>query len=205
MRPPQLARGLAARRQLLRRSRHSEPRPTIEFLPIININDLRGAIPRNYSTNIYSNSLRYPQVRHIHLSYCSAKIVDHHDRAQVFGIEWIRTGLGAPRAIFVCSCGHGAARLFARYGTYACRHCHQALYASQKYDQSGRKRLAACKLRLELGGWPDIREPLPTKNKWKHKKRYQRMRNQIQALEAPIKAYHFRKPLSTRLFAYHVS
>src|SRR5262249_23661158 len=154
--PTQLARGLAARRQ----SRRREPRPTIELMPAININDLRAAIPRDYSTNIYSNPLRYPQVRHMRLSCRSIEIDDHCHRAQVFGIERVKTALGTPRAIFVCSCGYGAILLFARYGTYACRHCHKAVYASQKYDQIGRKRLAACKLRLELGGWPDIREPL---------------------------------------------
>jgi hypothetical protein len=41
-----------------------------------------------------------------------------------------------------------------RYGTYACRYCHRALYASQKYNQVGRKRLQASKLRLQLGGFP---------------------------------------------------
>jgi hypothetical protein len=35
-----------------RRSRHSEPRPTIELMPAININELRHAIPR-YSNDIY--------------------------------------------------------------------------------------------------------------------------------------------------------
>jgi len=45
------------------------------------------------------------------LSGRSIEIVDHHDRVQTFGIEWIRTGMGAPRAIFVCSCGYGAVRL----------------------------------------------------------------------------------------------
>ncbi len=93
---------------------------------------------------------------------------------QRFRIVWIKTG-------FVCSsCGGGAIRLFSHYGNYACRYCHKAVYASQKYDQFGRKRLQASKLRLtQLGGWPDIREPLPPKAKWKHKKRYQRLRNQV--------------------------
>jgi hypothetical protein len=133
--PPQLAR---ANR---RRSRHSEPRPTVELMPAICITDLRDAIPRNHATNIYSNPFKYPQIRHLRLSYRSIEIVDHHDRSQVFGITWIRTGFGAHRAIFVCnSCRCGAIRLFARYGTYACCHCHRALYASQKHNQTGRKR-----------------------------------------------------------------
>jgi hypothetical protein len=29
-----------------------------------------------------------------------------------------------PRRVFVCSCGRGAVRLFALYGTYACKPCH---------------------------------------------------------------------------------
>jgi hypothetical protein len=54
------------------------------------------------------------------------------------------------------------------------------------------------------GGWPDIREPLPPKAKWKHKKRYQHLRNQIQALEAQAKQTRFRKQIDIRTFAYHV-
>jgi hypothetical protein len=60
------------------------------------------------------------------------------------------------------------------------------------------------KLRLKLGGWPDIREPLPPKPKRKHKKRYQRLRNQAQALEAQANQTRFRKQIDIRTFAYHV-
>jgi hypothetical protein len=86
-----------------------------------------------------------------------------------------------------------------------CRHCHKAVYASQKYDQIGRTRLTAAKLRLKLGGWPDIRQPMPCKPKWKHNKRYQRLRNQAQALEAQAKKTRFRKQIDIRTFAYHIA
>jgi hypothetical protein len=52
---------------------------------------------------------------------------------------------------------------------------------------------------------PDINEPIPSKPKWTRRKTYQRITNEIQALEAPIKAHRFKKLLSTQLFAYHVS
>jgi hypothetical protein len=196
--PPQLARA--------KRPRNSGPRPIVEQLPYININDLRQAIPRNYGSNIYSNPFRYPPVRHMRLSYRSIEIVDHHDRSQIFGIAWIRTGFGAHRAIFVCnSCRCGAIRLFARHGTYACRHCHRLAYASQQRDRNGRKRLAACKLRLKLGGHPDITEPLPPKPKWTRQKTHQHIRNEILALEAEAKAQRFKKPLNSQLFAYHIA
>jgi hypothetical protein len=100
--PRQLARGLQAKRQSRRRSWHSEPRPTVELMPAICITDLRNAIPRNYGTNIYSNPFRYPQVRHMRLSYRSIEIIDHYDRSQIFGIQWIPTYFGKHRAIFVC-------------------------------------------------------------------------------------------------------
>ena len=105
----------------------------------------------------------------------------------------------------VSSRGCGAIRLFGHYGNYACRFCQQAQYLSQKQKTASRKRLSAAKLRLKLGGWPDLREPLPPKAKWKHKKRYQRLRNQIQALEAEAKQTRFRKDIDIRTFAYHAA
>jgi len=114
-------------------------------------------------------------------------------------------GFGKHRAILICSsCGGGAIRLFGRYGNYACRYCHRAQYLSQKQKTASRKRLTAAKLRLKLGGWPDIREPLPPKAKWKHHKRYQKLRNQIQELEAQANRTRFRKQIDIRTFAYHV-
>jgi hypothetical protein len=51
---------------------------------------------------------------------------------------------------------------------------------------------------------PNINEPLPRKPKWQHRKTYQRLRNQIQGLEAKAKRTRFRKPINTSVFAYHV-
>jgi hypothetical protein len=197
--PPQLARANRPH------SRHSEPRPTVELMRAICITDLRDAIPRNYGTNIYSNPFRYPEVRHLRLSYRSIEIIDHHDRSQVFGITWIPTYFGKHRAIFVCStCCGGAVRLFGKDGNYACRFCHRAQYLSQKQKTASRKRLAACKLRLELGGSPDIHELRPSRPKWTRRRTYQRIRHQIQALEAEAKQTRFRKEIDIRTFAYHL-
>jgi hypothetical protein len=195
--PPQLAKA--------KRPRNSGPRPIVEQLPYININDLRQAIPRDYSTNIYSNPFRYPQIRHMRLSYRSIEIVDHQDRSQVFGIAWISTYFGKNRAIFVCSsCRGGAIRLFSKDGNYACRFCHRAQYLSQKQKTASRKRLAACKLRLELGSWPDIHELMPSRPKWARRRTYERIRHRIQSLEAEAKRTRFRKEIDIRTFSYHV-
>src|SRR5262245_21736282 len=171
--PPQLAQSDR------RHDRHSEPRPTIELMPSINIHDLRHIIPRSYGKTVEPDvSLKYSDLAYLRLSASCLEIMGRNGHVQRFRIAWIRTGLGAPRAIFVCSCGYGAIRLFGHCGAYGCRHCHRAQYLSQKQDRFTRKRLAASKLRLELGGLPDIREPLPPRLRGKHKKRYQRIRNE---------------------------
>jgi hypothetical protein len=190
-----------------RHDKHSEPRPTIELMPAININELRHAIPRYHGqVNEPNVELKYPGIARLRLFADHIEVTGRNGYIQRFRIVRIRTGLGAPRAILVCSCGYGAIRLFARYGSYACRHCHKAVYASQKYDQIGRKRLQAAKLRLtRLNGWPDIHEALPAKPKWTRRRTYQRISKEIQALEAQAKQTRFRKQIDIRTFAYHVS
>ena len=197
--PPQLAKANRRRRH------HSEPRPTIELMPAININDLRQVIPRYHGqVNEIDVSLKYPDLAYLRLSASRLEIMGRNGHVQYFRIERIRTGFGKHRAILVCnSCGGGAIRLFGRYGSYACRFCHRAQYASQKQHAVARKRLQASKLRLQIGGWPDINEPMPAKPKWTRRKTYQHVRNKIQALEATAKTRRFRKPIPTQIFAYY--
>jgi hypothetical protein len=61
------------------------------------------------------------------------------------------------------------------------------------------------KLRLELGGLPDLKEAIAPKAKWRPRRTYQRLRDQARALEAAIGRRRFRKLLDTRILAYHVS
>jgi hypothetical protein len=194
-------------RRAKRRPRRSEPRPVIELLPSINIHELRHAIP-TYQHAVHTLpdvSLRYHELRSIRLAFHAIELIDHSGRKQQFALKWVRTYFGRHRAVLLCNCGRGAIRLFARYGTYRCRACTGAVYTSQRQDSKGRKRFQACKLRLELGGLPDINEPFAAKRKWAHRKRYQRLRNQAKALETAISPKRFRKPIDTRIFAYHLA
>jgi hypothetical protein len=190
-----------------RRNRHSAPRPTIELMPAININDLRHAIPRYPGQVIELDvGLKYPDLAYLRLSASCLEVMGRNGHVQRFPIVWARTGLGRHRPLLVCSsCAGGAIRLFGHYGSYACRFCHRAQYASQKQHAIGRKRLQASKLRLQLGSWPDIDMPMPPKPKWTRRKTYQRIRNEIQAFEAKTKQTRFRKEIDIRTFAYHVS
>jgi len=200
--PAQLAR--ANRRH----DRHSKSRPIIELTPHVSINDLCRwkVFPENYYTDhLLEMPLRYPFLKNLVISRQNIEFNHSCKYTQTFALHWIRTGFGQPRPIFVCQCGYGVRRLFLRHGHLACKHCHKAVYASQVCDHNTRKRLAASKLRLQLGGLPDINEPIPSKPKWTRRRTYQRIRNEIQALEAKARTRRFRKPLSTQLFAYHVS
>ncbi|TMJ85966.1 MAG: hypothetical protein E6G76_15425 [Alphaproteobacteria bacterium] len=184
-----------------RRRSHSEPRPTVEFMPAICIDDLRQAIPRNYGTNIYSNPFRYPQVRHMRLSYRSIEIIDHDARSQIFGIQWIPTYFGKHRAVFVCSsCRGGAIRLFGKDGNYAC--IERSICRKNKRPLVANAS-QACKLRLELGGWPDIHDLMPSRPKWTRRRTYQRIRHQSKPSKHKPSEHASAKKLRT--FSYHVA
>src|SRR5262245_5252943 len=174
-------------------------------MPSISIHDLRHAIPRYHGqVNEPDVSLKYPDIARLRLFASHIEVTGRNGYVQRFRIEWIPTHFGKHRAILVCSsCADGAIRLFGHYGNYACRYCHRAQYLSQKQKTASRKRLSAAKLRLKLGGWPDIREPMPSKPKWTRRKTYQRIRNEIHALEAKAKQTRFRKQIDIRAFAYH--
>jgi hypothetical protein len=67
---------------------------------------------------------------------------------------------------------------FGHYGNDACRVCHRAHYLSQKQKTAG-----SAVLRFDG---------------------YQRIRNEIQALEAQANQTRFRQRIDIRTFAYHV-
>ena len=108
------------------------------------------------------------------------------------------------RALLICN-GGGCGCPISRPSTLSCRHCHRALYAPSNATDTAVDAFAAAKLRLRLGGLPDINEALAPKAKWRQRRTDHRLRDQIRALEAAVGRRHFRKPLDTRIFAYQVS
>jgi hypothetical protein len=130
--------------------------------------------------------------------------IENRNGIQQFRIVWKRTRFGREVPKVVCDCGRQIVRLLAHYDIYACRFCHRALHESQRHNQTGRKRLAASKLRLMMGGLPDICEAMPIKRQWQHKRTYRANRQKLERLEAPIRGHRFKKPLDTRLFRYCV-
>src|SRR5262245_56613251 len=180
--PPQLAR---AKR---RHDRNSERRALVELTPCVDIHDLCRwkVFPDDYySQHKLEMTFRYPWAKSLAISRRNIEFNHVSGYNQVVGIHWCRTGMGKQRPIFICGqCCGGARRLFLKHGSLKCRFCHGLRYASEKRDNITRKRLTASKLRLKLGGWPNITEPLPPKPKLTRRKTYQRITKQIQALEA---------------------
>src|SRR5262249_32923271 len=191
------------------RRRKAEPRPLVELTPHIDIHDLcRWKVFPNdcYSQHILEMSFKYPFLKSLVISRQNIEFNHISGYNQHVALHWVHTYFGHGRPIFVCpQCRCGARRLFLRYGHLACRHCHKTLYASQKNNQIARKRLAASKLRLTLGGWPNIEGPPPPKPKWQHHRTYIKARRQLDNLEAIANAQRYEKPLSTKIFAYHAT
>src|SRR3954447_11345176 len=134
--PRQLARRLRANH----RRRKSSP-PVIELMPSISINELRRVIPTRHGTYAQPNvSFKYPRILQLRLTIDSIEILDPFGRKQAFRIRWARTYFGRPRPIIECTCTRRVIKLFSKFGTYACRKCHGAVYTSQRQDSKGRKR-----------------------------------------------------------------
>ena len=172
----------------------------IELMPSISIHEFRHAIPR------YHGPRRQPEISRSRLL---AAYRVHAGRrtghVQRFRIVWIRTGLGTNRAILVCSCGRGAIRLFARYGAYACKALSPRGPDVPAAEQSGPQTSPG--LQAAAGsrrGLPDVNETIAPRATGKHRRAYQRLRGQVQALEKAIGSRRFRRPLDMRVFAYHV-
>ncbi len=92
-------------------------------------------------------------------------------------IERTPCALGGARPWFICpavGCGRRVAILYG--GTvFACRHCHQLVYASAREDASGRAMRRADRLRVRLGWEPGIMNPDGEKLKWMRWRTFDRL------------------------------
>ena len=91
---------------------------------------------------------------------------------------------GGGRPWFLCTatangqyCGRRVAKLYiAADPVFACRHCHGVTYASQLESLAHRGISKARKIRMNLGGGPNLLEPFPSRPKGIHLRTYLRMR-----------------------------
>ncbi|MGZ8982775.1 MAG: hypothetical protein ACXW11_02330 [Methylotenera sp.] len=94
-------------------------------------------------------------------------------------LEWTPCNYGGLRAWFRCpasGCGRRVAKLhIGSAGIFACRHCYQLAYASQRANADDRATRQADKIRNRLGWVPGIFYGHGIKPKGMHWKAYQRL------------------------------
>jgi hypothetical protein len=94
-------------------------------------------------------------------------------------IQLLRTpcNYGSERKWFRCpakGCGRRVAILYRKGDGFACRHCCQLGYRSQREGRCVLSLKRAQNIRTRLGGSPEWTQPFPPKPKGMHRKRYQR-------------------------------
>lgn len=106
-------------------------------------------------------------------------------------ITWTACHLGGRRPWFVCPvyssgqyCGRRVALLYGVGELFACRRCYGLAYACQREALHHRGLGRAQKLRMRLGGSPNMTEPFPDKPKGMHWQTYDRLRHTHDIAEA---------------------
>jgi len=97
---------------------------------------------------------------------------------------------GGERPWFVCSvasngvyCGRRVTKLYGAGRLFACRHCYRLAYASQQESAHQRGLGKSQKIRMQLGGSPNMLEEFPEKPKGMHWRTYERWRRVHDAAE----------------------
>jgi hypothetical protein len=102
---------------------------------------------------------------------------------QRVAIAWTPCRFGGEQPWFVCSvaangvyCGRRVTKLYRAGRLFACRHCYRLAYASQQESAHRRGLGKSQKIRMRLGGSPNMLEEFPDKPKGMHWRTYERWR-----------------------------
>ena len=73
-------------------------------------------------------------------------------------------------------CGRRVAVLYAAGDLFACRDCYGLAYTSQQESPRSRLISRSRKIRMRLGGGPDLLQPFPERPRGMHERTYMRLR-----------------------------
>jgi hypothetical protein len=143
MMPPQLARA--------KRPKRTTPRPLVETLPRIDIDDLCRwrVFPSQYDwdkANLLEAPFRYPFIKSLVITLRTIEANHHSGYDQIIPLRWCRTGYGGhhrPRPLFVCQCGRSVRRLYFKSAYLGCRRCVGGTYASKAVQPTSAPYLAS--------------------------------------------------------------
>jgi hypothetical protein len=178
----------------------------VESLVNIAAKDLRPLLPKYHGEAIeLRNTILHPGLKCLRLFRSYLELVDIANQVQRFALAWKRVGFGN-EMLFVCEgCDRRVRRLYGVGTTYGCHDCHSAVYFCQTLDRIGRKRFAASKKRLLMGGLPDTGEPIPPRRRLQFRRTYQRDCKALERLESLLRGRTFQKRLDTKVFRYYVA
>jgi hypothetical protein len=98
-------------------------------------------------------------------------------------VTWTGCHFGGRRAWFRCTvyfnaryCGRRVALLYGAGELFACRRCYGLAYASQQESARFRSIGRSRKIRMRLGGSPDLLQPFPKRPRGMHRRTYMRLR-----------------------------
>jgi hypothetical protein len=116
-------------------------------------------------------------------------------------ITWTACHFGGTRVWFVCCvysqgryCGRRVAVLYRAGELFACRQCYDLAYASQQESVRYRNINRSRKIRMRLGGTPNLFDPFPEKPRGMHLRTYLRFRTRGEIADAIA----FGHPISLR-------
>lgn len=153
---------MAMPRQLAqaKRPKRSEPRPLVEQLKRIDVDDLCrwNVFPDQrdwHKTYYFEAPFRIGFVQHLKISLACIEVAHHTGYNQTIRLRWCRTGFGGnfrPRPLSFCNnCGRAVRRLYFKHSNLNCRRCANAIYASQICSgPETRAQLQATRLRTFL-------------------------------------------------------
>jgi hypothetical protein len=141
-----------------KRPKRSTPRPLVELLPRIDINDLCRwhVFPSQSDWNkahLLELPFRYPFIESLLISLQDIEVSYLSGYNQVIPLRWCRTGFGGnyrPRPLFICQCGRSVRRVYFQHGHLACRRCCDATYASRACSKRLRPVLQAKRIQAFL-------------------------------------------------------
>ena len=142
-----------------KRPKRSEPRPLVEELPRLDIDDLCrwNVFPTQHEwhkAHYLEAPFRFPFLKSLVISLDAIEASHHPGYNQIIPLHWIRTGFGGnnrPRPMFSCTnCGRAVRRLYCKYASLKCRRCADAIYASQACNQDKRPALQTHRIKQFL-------------------------------------------------------
>jgi hypothetical protein len=139
---------------MAKRPKRTMPRPLVETLQRLDINDLCRwkVFPDQYSwdkVHYLEAPFRFPFLKSLIFTLQYTEANHHNGYNQIIPLRWCRTGFGGnnrPRPLFICQCGRSVRRVYFKGGHLACRRCCDATYASRVCDKRTRPILQAKRL-----------------------------------------------------------